>query len=59
MVGGAALGDMVFDKQGNLYGTTEIGHGGWGTVFELTPVSGGEWSETDIHVFNGNDGENP
>src|SRR5580658_130685 len=29
---------VIFDKQGNLYGTTELGgSGGWGVVFEITP----------------------
>ena len=29
---------VIFDKQGNLYGTTELGgSGGFGVVFEITP----------------------
>lgn len=29
---------VIFDKQGNLYGTTELGgSGGWGVVFEIIP----------------------
>src|SRR5579864_2916212 len=32
------FGGLVFDKQGDLYGTTLIGGAyGWGTVFKLTP----------------------
>ena len=53
-------GSMVQDKAGNLYGTTfKGGTDGYGTVFELSPVSGG-WQETVLHSFaNGHDGANP
>jgi uncharacterized repeat protein (TIGR03803 family) len=51
---------MIFDAAGNLYGTT--GRGGafaFGTVFELTPVSG-SWTETILYNFaGGNDGAEP
>jgi uncharacterized repeat protein (TIGR03803 family) len=50
---------VVFDKSGNLYGTT---FGPQGTVFELSPPSipGGEWTETTLHTFTGsNDGGQP
>jgi uncharacterized repeat protein (TIGR03803 family) len=43
---------VIFDKAGNLYGTT--GQGGdydGGTVFELTPNSDGSWKETVLHMF--------
>ncbi len=56
---------LVFDTAGNLYGTTKYGGvyaNGFdgGTVFELTPVSGGGWSETVLYSFgNGTDGNNP
>jgi uncharacterized repeat protein (TIGR03803 family) len=48
---------MVFDKSGNLHGTTLVGGtGGHGTVFEITP--GG--TETVLHSFAGNpDGTYP
>jgi uncharacterized repeat protein (TIGR03803 family) len=53
---------LVFDANGNLYGTTE--HGGTqntGTVFELSPASGGGWTETILHNFGSvaDDGANP
>jgi len=58
---------LIFDKSGNLYGTTDSG--GWrycfigcGTIFKLTPKSGGGWQETVLYHFNGrgvSDGENP
>jgi uncharacterized repeat protein (TIGR03803 family) len=46
---------VIFDKSGNLYGTTTSGGsygGGCGVVFELTP-SGGTWTETILHAFIG------
>jgi uncharacterized repeat protein (TIGR03803 family) len=58
--GSAPYASVVFDKTGNLYGTT-YGGGlyGYGTVFELT-LSSGVWTETVLHNFgNGNDGQNP
>jgi uncharacterized repeat protein (TIGR03803 family) len=52
-------GELVFDAGGNIYGTTSIGgmagelcSDGCGTVFELSPISGGGWSESIIHVFS-------
>jgi uncharacterized repeat protein (TIGR03803 family) len=53
---------LVFDKAGNLYGTTYAGGASSeGTVFELTK-SGSTWTETVLHTFSdvsGNDGTNP
>jgi len=39
------IGGLIFDSAGNLYGTTNFGgaHNG-GTVFELTPAGGGNWT---------------
>ena len=42
-------GGVIFDASGNLYGTTE-GGGSHGTVFELSPNSGG-WTETVLYDF--------
>jgi uncharacterized repeat protein (TIGR03803 family) len=58
--GAAPLGGLVFDKAGNLFGTTYFGgvHRD-GAVFELSPAAGGGWTEKIIHSFNGNDGCNP
>ena len=59
--GGATDGEypiyspLVFDKAGNLYGTTEYGGSSscnCGTVFELTK-SGSTWKETILHAFLG------
>lgn len=45
---------LVLDAAGNLYGTTTRG-GTYdtGTVFELSPSSGGTWTETILHIFGG------
>ncbi|MGA2906031.1 MAG: choice-of-anchor tandem repeat GloVer-containing protein [Candidatus Korobacteraceae bacterium] len=45
--------DLLFDRQGNIYGTTtEGGEFGQGAVFELTP-SNGAWTESVIYSFSG------
>ncbi len=43
---------LIFDAAGNLYGTT-IGGGAVsaGTVFELMPTTGGNWTEKVLHSF--------
>jgi len=53
--GAGPYGSLIFDGAGNLYGTTQLGgiHNG-GTVFELTPMQGGGWTETVLHSFNDN-----
>jgi len=60
--------EIVFDKKGNLYGTTLGGggrgvslcnQGGCGVVFELGPAKGGGWTETVLHRFGGKDGAQP
>ena len=60
--------NLVFDRAGNMYGTTQYGGSGLdyqggpggGTVFELSPSSGG-WSFSIVHNFNndGTDGYDP
>ncbi len=65
--GAEPFGGLIFDPSGNLYGTTyEAGNladcskQGCGTVYELSPASGGGWTETTIHTFTGGtDGDNP
>jgi uncharacterized repeat protein (TIGR03803 family) len=51
---------VIFDKAGNLYGTTSDGGAFYrGTVFELSPV-GSSWTETVLHTFTGQgDGARP
>src|ERR1039457_3264016 len=54
---------LIFDAAGNLYGTTAnggtygCGSVGCGTVFELTPTTGGGWTEKVLHKFNSTDGD--
>lgn len=53
---------VIRDSAGNLYGTTNAGGtSSQGTVFELSPVTGGGWTETILHSFAGGpaDGANP
>jgi uncharacterized repeat protein (TIGR03803 family) len=53
-------GPLTFDAAGNLYGTTSYGGTNYGTIFELTPQTGGGWNEEILYTFiNGNEGSNP
>jgi len=61
---GAGPGNaLVFDKAGNLYGTTFTGgigsQGGSGVIFKLTPGSNGKWTYSVVHKFTGQDGDGP
>ena len=53
-------GDLAFDQQGNIYGTTFFGGArGDGTVFKLTH-SNGSWTESVLYSFTGMaDGAHP
>ncbi len=52
--GAEPSGGLVFDSQGNLYGTTQAGGAfGFGTVFELTPSLNGQWTESILYSFLG------
>jgi len=60
---------LTFDSAGNLFGTTYAGGMkyrdcassshvlGCGTVFELSPASGGTWTETVLHEFTDLNGD--
>ena len=52
--GGWIDGNLVFDADGNLYGTTMFfGAYGVGTVYRLSPKPDGSWSYKVIHQFKG------
>jgi uncharacterized repeat protein (TIGR03803 family) len=53
-------GSLIWDQQGNLFGTTSGGgYFGWGTIFEVTK-SLDSWTETPLHSFSdGYDGAAP
>lgn len=56
--GGTPLAGVTVDAAGNLYGSASKGgkctvSKGCGVVFELTPVSGGGWTEHVLHIFTG------
>lgn len=60
IAGGFPSGNLIFDASGDLYGTTQIGFQTdgssrcCGTVFQLTPTSGG-WKAKTLITFNGVD----
>jgi uncharacterized repeat protein (TIGR03803 family) len=65
--GFSPFASLVFDRAGNLYGTTDQGGTpqgsdlAFGTVFELKPEVAGHWAEKVLHTFveNGTDGNAP
>lgn len=58
--GANPIGGLIFDKAGNLYGTTSTyGDCGFGIIFELAP-SAGSWKEHLLHdICGGTDGAAP
>jgi uncharacterized repeat protein (TIGR03803 family) len=61
--GSVPAGGVVFDQQGNLYGTTYSGGasgcsplGECGVVYQLVPSPSGPWTENILHVFQGVEG---
>jgi uncharacterized repeat protein (TIGR03803 family) len=60
--GNGPHGRLAFDANGNIYGTTQGGGtNGTGTVYRLSPKSGGGWTEKVIYNFSatGADGTAP
>jgi uncharacterized repeat protein (TIGR03803 family) len=67
--GESPFSGVIFDSQGNLYGTTLYGGDtsvscngviGCGVIFQLTPTPSGPWTETVLHAFtDGPDGAYP
>jgi len=52
--GGKPYASLILGKAGVLYGTTGLGGlGGYGTVFKLTPKTGGLWTESVLYSFGG------
>ncbi len=50
--GASPMSNLVFDKAGNLYGTTYGGgSAGSGTVFMLSPNQDGSWTNTILYSF--------
>ncbi len=55
--GASAWGAPAFGLAGHLYGTTNSGGtADRGTIYELTPNSGGPWTEQVLYSFHGTDG---
>lgn len=50
--------NLVMDRRGNVYGTTQRNSLGFGEVFELTK-RGSSWVLYTLYVFAGGDGSNP
>ncbi len=61
--GGFPFAGVIFDAEGNLYGTTYGGGASgktpFGTVFQLKREGNGGWAEKVLHAFNGTDGGYP
>jgi uncharacterized repeat protein (TIGR03803 family) len=60
--GGGADAGVVFDRAGNLYGTTPGGadpNCQCGVVFKMTPGANGKWTYSVLHRFIGTDGFDP
>jgi uncharacterized repeat protein (TIGR03803 family) len=64
--GNSPEGGLVIDRAGNLYGVNTEGGNvqacgmvGCGTVFKLSPSSGGAWTESTLTTFSGLSGSFP
>lgn len=63
--GGVPIGGVIADAAGNLYGTAAYGgnggcpYPGCGIVYELSPSSGGQYTEKTLHNFTGVEGNTP
>jgi uncharacterized repeat protein (TIGR03803 family) len=53
--GSNSISNLVFDRVGNLYGTTSEGGAGCscGVIFKLAPGSKGNWTESVVYRFQG------
>ena len=60
--GSFPYGALLFDRGGNIYGTTYYGGAnGIGSVYKLSPRPHGEWNESVLYSFqdDGTDGNSP
>lgn len=60
--GGSPVAGLCRDAAGSLYGTTQLGGAGFGTVFKLTPPASGHtvWGFETLYQFKGGtDGAEP
>lgn len=59
--GGYPYSTLAMDQDGNLYGTAYAGGSmGLGTIYQLSPGPGGNWTQTTLHSFtNSPDGSHP
>jgi uncharacterized repeat protein (TIGR03803 family) len=61
--GSNSISNLVFDADGNLFGTTSEGGAlgcGCGAIFKLSPMGHGQWTESIEHAFtNSPDGSYP
>ena len=51
--GANPLSQLVFDAKGNLYGTTQSGGKGYGTIYQLKKSKSGKWTTSVIYAFLG------
>jgi uncharacterized repeat protein (TIGR03803 family) len=53
-----AGGNLVRDTTGNLYGSTwQGGSSGCGSIFEISPATGGSWTYSTLYNFNCTEGD--
>ena len=61
--GATPMGDLVFDKNGHLFGAAIAGGNAplfsSGVAYELVPMGSGEWKEKVIFRFGGTNGDTP
>jgi hypothetical protein len=56
---GSSMGGLVFDKSGNLYGTTSTYPAASGSIFQISRSASGGVAENTIYLFNFNSGAKP
>ena len=51
--GNSPISNLVRDSAANLFRNTSEGGAGSGTIFKLSPIGGGQWTESVVHAFAG------